>query len=577
ANFAIYSVTASITDSGTYDTITISHVDSSGSFSNGDPIGVQFARTGQKGDAGPPGGGISYDWDTSTSDADPGSGNIRGDNATLSSVTELYVSTTDSDSADETAWLDSLDDSSSTIKGLLQIVESNTPSNFALFQITSVTTASGYRKLGVTYLTGNGSFSASDGLSLNFSRTGDVGTAGGDGVSAGVSYTFSTDTTTTTDPGTGNLELNNATLASVTEIALDDNSAATGNPDISAWLATLDDSTSTTKGQLFIKKNSAPQNFAIYEIASITDATTHYRVTVTHVDSAGSFSASDALSVQFYPRGDAGSGSVSSVFGRSGAVVAASGDYDDDEVSAAASATNYTPAASTVAGHLSGIDTALGSVGGISDVVDDTTPQLGGQLDVNGQAIGDGTRELLTFVEDGSAVNHVEIENEATGSGPIIRAAGDDANVDLVLAGKGTGVPKIGSNAILDAGDIGSSVQAHDAETVKADTDDNFTAGYTATADNDGTQSSGTYTPDPAGGNLKRIVNGGAFTFAAPTASNDYTMVVDILNNASAGTITTSGFDFEDGASFTTTNGDRFRCFITKINGVIDMYIRAIQ
>lgn len=81
---------------------------------------------------------------------------------------------------------------------------------------------------------------------------------------------------------------------------------------------------------------------------------------------------------------------------------------------------------------------------GLANVVDDTTPQLGGQLDVNGNAIGDGTRELLTFTEDASAVNHVNIENEATGSGPIISAAGDDANVDLNIVAKGTGDVKIG-------------------------------------------------------------------------------------------------------------------------------------
>lgn len=74
-----------------------------------------------------------------------------------------------------------------------------------------------------------------------------------------------------------------------------------------------------------------------------------------------------------------------------------------------------------------------------SDLVNDTTPQLGGQLDVNGQAIGDGTNELLTFTEDASAVNHVNIENEATGSGPIISAVGDDTNIDLNINPKGSG------------------------------------------------------------------------------------------------------------------------------------------
>lgn len=71
---------------------------------------------------------------------------------------------------------------------------------------------------------------------------------------------------------------------------------------------------------------------------------------------------------------------VTSVFGRTGAVAAVAGDYDDAEITAAGSATNYTPGSSTVDGHLSGIDTALGGlastshaathIDGGSDVID---------------------------------------------------------------------------------------------------------------------------------------------------------------------------------------------------------------
>ena len=86
--------------------------------------------------------------------------------------------------------------------------------------------------------------------------------------------------------------------------------------------------------------------------------------------------------------------------------------------------------------------------GGIASVVADTTPQLGGMLDVNGQAIGDTTRELVTFTEDGSAVNHINIENEATGSGPIISAAGDDATIDLHLNAKGAKNVKMSAAAL---------------------------------------------------------------------------------------------------------------------------------
>lgn len=88
-----------------------------------------------------------------------------------------------------------------------------------------------------------------------------------------------------------------------------------------------------------------------------------------------------------------------------------------------------------------GTDAGAGS--GISNVVEDTTPQLGGNLDVNGKSIGDGILELLTFVEDASAINHIEIENQAIGGGPIIRAVGDDTNIDLNLESKGSGTIKM--------------------------------------------------------------------------------------------------------------------------------------
>lgn len=88
----------------------------------------------------------------------------------------------------------------------------------------------------------------------------------------------------------------------------------------------------------------------------------------------------------------------------------------------------------------------------IGAVVDDTTPQLGGQLDVNGNAIGDGTLELLKFTETGSAVNEITVANAATGNGPTISSTGDDTNVDLNIDPKGTGTLKSGSSAVKIAG-----------------------------------------------------------------------------------------------------------------------------
>ena len=91
-----------------------------------------------------------------------------------------------------------------------------------------------------------------------------------------------------------------------------------------------------------------------------------------------------------------------------------------------------------------------------SDLVDDTTPQLGGNLDTNSFMIDfddahgirdENGNEQLIFETTGSAVNHVDITNAATGSGPEIGAVGDDSNINLELRPKGTGEIMIGTGA----------------------------------------------------------------------------------------------------------------------------------
>lgn len=97
------------------------------------------------------------------------------------------------------------------------------------------------------------------------------------------------------------------------------------------------------------------------------------------------------------------------------------------------------------------------------------------------------------------------------------------------------------------------------------------------TADNDGTISSGTYTPDPTTGNFKYFTNNGAFTFAAPTAAGDYTLIVQVVNGVTAGAITMTGFAAVGGGPFTTTNGHAFNVCITKLNGRVKAFVDALQ
>ena len=96
-----------------------------------------------------------------------------------------------------------------------------------------------------------------------------------------------------------------------------------------------------------------------------------------------------------------------------------------------------------------GTNPGIDSISLASDLVDDTTPQLGGNLDTNSFMIDfddahgirdENGNEQLIFETTSSAVNHIDITNAATGAGAQIGAVGGDSNLNLRLRPKGTGV-----------------------------------------------------------------------------------------------------------------------------------------
>jgi len=87
------------------------------------------------------------------------------------------------------------------------------------------------------------------------------------------------------------------------------------------------------------------------------------------------------------------------------------------------------------------------------DIVSDTSPQLGGNLDTNSHNIiiddahfisDENNNEQIIFQTTASAVNELEITNGATGNPPILGASGE-TNVDLHIKPKGSGETVIGS------------------------------------------------------------------------------------------------------------------------------------
>lgn len=167
---------------------------------------------------------------------------------------------------------------------------------------------------------------------------------------------------------------------------------------------------------------------------------------------------------------------------------------------------------------------------------------------------------------------------EITGNTISVGTVGTGADdIDLVLSAAGTGEVKVGSNVVLDASDVGTTVQAYDPDTLKANIGDTLTAGFISDSYSHGTVSSGTVTPAPGTGQeaIQHLTNGGAFTLAPP--ANPCTVIIEVTNNASAGVITTSGFTMVTGDSLTTTDGHDFILYITKTANFSHLSVVALQ
>lgn len=89
------------------------------------------------------------------------------------------------------------------------------------------------------------------------------------------------------------------------------------------------------------------------------------------------------------------------------------------------------------------------------NLAEDTTPQLGGNLDTNGNNIqvddgkgilDDSGNEQLLFGKTATAVNFAKITNAAAGGAPQLEATGSGTDVSLSLTAKGAGTVNIGKS-----------------------------------------------------------------------------------------------------------------------------------
>jgi hypothetical protein len=297
---AVFNVTGAVVVGSGYRKVPVAAV--SGALpGGGTKLSAIFTRSGDGGTNGTNGtdGGVNFTFASSISDADPGNGLLRFNNAVVSGVTQIFVDNLDSAGTSIFNWLDGWDDSSHpSNKGTLTLRH---PNGVTLFTVSgAVVDGSGYRKVPVTYVSGPIPTDTNK-VTAVFARTGDTGTAGAAGLDAGMLYTFDNGVTDA-DPGGGLLRFNNATPASATFLYINtNNQLGTG---VSTWLDALGASTNPSdKGVLLI--NHAGGTYAFLVTGAVTAGSGYRKVPVTAIGGAGP-SNTNKLSLLFARTGNVG-------------------------------------------------------------------------------------------------------------------------------------------------------------------------------------------------------------------------------------------------------------------------------
>ena len=310
SGFAMFAVTAI---SGTAEqTISVTHTVSSGSFVDADTILLQFLLRGSIGATGSSGSvpGLAYLYST-TITAPPSTSQIRGNNATIANITQLYAHDVDRNALNIGPTLNTI-----TAGSILALSDSTNNALIAYFTANSVTDNGTYVTFGVTHLAGTPTFTNSQNVTLqpiikgSTGATGSTGPTGTAGADAGLSYLF--DNAIISGSTSGQLRFNNASVASATAIYVNATDADSNNLQ-AFWVNAV------SLNSVILIDDSTSGAIALFEITA-KSGTTEQTLTVSHLSSSGTFSDNDSLRLSFQLRGSTGATGANGANGSDGVV-----------------------------------------------------------------------------------------------------------------------------------------------------------------------------------------------------------------------------------------------------------------
>lgn len=179
----------------------------------------------------------------------------------------------------------------------IQFVDPADPTRFIVATVTAYDPVTGLLTYNVPVngVSGTGSLTA-----WNLSVTGQ---RGADGAPGGIGFTWDTNTADT-DPGSGRIRANNASLALTTTLFVDLFSA--DGMDVTAWLDGLGDSTSTNKGRLILQSAAKPAEHVVFNVSAVVSAAGYRKLVVAYVSGTPNLIADEPVVLGFSATGDKG-------------------------------------------------------------------------------------------------------------------------------------------------------------------------------------------------------------------------------------------------------------------------------